>query len=135
MKEMRNTVRALLESKFIPLGLERMGGGTRPTFKIDFRKRNCSNVKRAEIIDMVAGLVSELTKEALGLEVGDTDADADGKDAGKDATQLFTVDLNHAEYTILIEVCQTLCGMSVIPNADAFRNFNLIVMREKAEEE
>jgi len=152
MKEMRTTVRALLETKLLPVGLERrrqrqqlMEGGSAgdneplPTFRIDFRRRNCSNVKRAEVIDMVAGLVSELTEEALlGGEESGVDA---GVDAGKDGSlsssppQLFTVNLKDAEYTVLIEVCQTLCGMSVIPNVDAFHNFNLIVMREKAEEE
>jgi len=92
---------------------------------------------------MVAGLVSELTREALlGCEEHGVDTGAEGGDVGKDVSsssssppQLFTVNLKDAEYTVLIEVCQTLCGMSVIPNVDAFHNFNLIVMREKAEEE
>jgi len=153
--EMRHHLRALLIAKFIPIGVERyrnrtVGGDAEyalPSFKIDFRRRNCSNAKRADVIDMIAGVVAELTEKALAEEQsgGEDSPEVKGSSGDKvvvveeKATlpkkQLFKVDLKDPEYTILIEICQTICGMSVLPNARAFHNFNLIALREKAKSE
>lgn len=74
-------------------------------FSVVIRRRNCSNVTRDQIISKVAALVDN-TK--------------------------FKVDLKTPEYTILIEICRTLCGMSIIRNIHEYENFNLFEIRQKA---
>ena len=80
------------------------------TFKIDFRRRNCSNVTRTQVIDAVAKIMEELTSSN---------------------PNQFSVNLTNPDYTIQIEICKTLCGMSVIKNIHSFHNFNLIEIQEK----
>jgi len=44
-----------------------------------------------------------------------------------DTPQLLSVDLIHPDYTVIIEICQTLCAMSVVKDVkEGFHNFNLI---------
>jgi len=171
MAEMEPAVRALLRSKFLPFGIDhrtkREANGIvtdgeedvnlLPSFKIDFRRRNCSNVERGDVIDMVATLVKELTNgaaedESVGADTAAAKESSDVPDkiveaeeaakvaevvvADGDPTpdtkqQLFRVDLKDPDYTILINICHTLCGMSVVPNPGDFHNFNLTALREK----
>ena len=45
----------------------------------------------------------------------------------------YTVKLKNADVTIVVEICKTLCGISVIDDcAGKFQNFNLHEFREKA---
>lgn len=76
------------------------------TFAISAKKRICSNITRDEIIDTIATIVVELNPDCK-------------------------VDLNNPEATIIVEICRTLCGISVVPrSSDDFHNFNLVAARE-----
>lgn len=71
------------------------------TFAITFKRRNCSNLNRNLVIKIVGDLVSQMFPSCK-------------------------VDLSTPDVTILVEVCGTLCGVSVVENAQDFRKFNLI---------
>ena len=43
---------------------------------------------------------------------------------------LFSVDLTNPDYTVVIEVCRTLCTMSVIKDAHSYQLFNLLKIQE-----
>jgi len=71
------------------------------TFGIVFKRRNCSNLNRAVVIKIVGDIMSQLFPKCK-------------------------VKLDRPDATILVEVCGTLCGMSVIKNCQEYRKFNLI---------
>jgi tRNA acetyltransferase TAN1 len=75
------------------------------TFAISTKRRICSNVTRKEIIDTVAEIVLELNPKCK-------------------------VDLDNPEATITVEICRTLCGISVVPKSHEFHNFSLVTARE-----
>jgi len=94
------------------------------TFAIQFHKRICSSVSRTDVITAVAALMDP---------------------------ELYDVDLKHPEYTIIIEVCRTLVGMSIVPTGDggtdgcngdispeirklpSFEKFNVLELRQFVE--
>jgi tRNA acetyltransferase TAN1 len=46
------------------------------------------------------------------------------------------VQLDNPEITIVVEICKTLCGISIVPRCEEnFGNFNLAVAREKVHPE
>lgn len=71
------------------------------TFAIVFKRRNCSNLNRNLVIKIVGEIMSK-TFPACKVRLDKPDA------------------------TILIEVCGTLCGLSVVENVQDCRKFNLI---------
>jgi tRNA acetyltransferase TAN1 len=83
---------------------------TTKTFAVAARKRNCGNLKTNQIIETVATLVFESIPECK-------------------------VKLENPDVTIVVEVCKTLCGVSVVPRCDEFRNFNLVMAREENKED
>jgi hypothetical protein len=144
-----------------------------PTFKIEFRKRFCTHLKRDSVINIVANAVDTLTQEywenssamhssnattsattdndnVVDDVVDDDDGD-DKQDTGsemKDDTEegkekkekkkcppLFGVDLSNPDYTIIIEICRTLCTMSVVKDAQSFHLFNLAKIQEEVKKE
>merc|ERR1711935_1168443 len=72
---------------------------TTKTFAIVFKRRNCSNLNRNLAIKIVGEIMSEHFPNCK-------------------------VQLDKPDSTILIEVCGTLCGVSVIKNMKECRNFN-----------
>jgi len=99
-----------------------------PSFKIEFRKRHCSHIKRNDVIQSVAAdIVEASTKEYWNQVHKKDDNDAalsneNQKQESSDTPQLFSVD-----QTVIIEICQTLCAMSVVKDVkEGFHNFNLI---------
>jgi tRNA acetyltransferase TAN1 len=81
--------------------LKRYFSPTTKTFAIVFKRRNCSNLNRNLVIKIVGDEMSELFPDCK-------------------------VKLVKPEATILVEVCGTLCGMSVVENIQTYRNFNLM---------
>ena len=81
---------------------------SRITFAINSKRRNCSNVTRDQIISTVASLVDD-TK--------------------------YKVSLKNPKFTILIEICRTLCGISIVKDFDQYDNFNLFEIRQKLKQE
>ena len=80
------------------------------TFAIAAKRRNNGNLKRDQIIDTVAGLVLASNPDCK-------------------------VNLETPEVTIIVEVCKTLCGISIVPSCDKFKNFNLVMVREQQDQE
>ena len=101
-------------------------GDKLPSFKIEFKRRNCNHIRRDEIVEGIANIVQDLTKEHWNEHKNGSEKD------GNAAKQLFRVDLDNPDYSIIIELCRTLCGMSVVANAKSYKNFNLMVVQEEA---
>ena len=74
---------------------------TAKTFAIVFKRRNCSNLNRNLVIKIVGEIMSKKFPACK-------------------------VRLDKPDTTILIEVCGTLCGLSVVENVQDCRKFNLI---------
>ena len=93
------------------------GSATAPTtFAIEFKKRLCTTVTKEDIINNVAQIVV-------------------------DHRPNWKVNLSKPDITILIQVCKTLCGISIIRHTKypEFQrlapNFNVVALREKLQEE
>ena len=83
------------------------------SFGIKFKKRNCGNVTRDQVIDGIVLQVDEATNES------------------------WKVNLDKPDYRVEVQICKTLCGMSILAatGEDAFmtsRNFNLAELRVEA---
>jgi tRNA acetyltransferase TAN1 len=101
--EMAHVARQLF-AKYCPT--ERAPTGAEPiTFAVQMKRRICSNMKRLDVIDLVA----------------------------KEAPAEWKVDLSNPKYTLVVEIMKTLCGMSIIENIKEYGNFNLVEMRERGE--
>jgi tRNA acetyltransferase TAN1 len=83
---------------------------TTKSFAIATKRRICENVRREQIIDTIAKLVVESNPNCK-------------------------VDLENPEMTIVVEVCKTLCGISIIRQCHEFHNFNVETIRENAREQ
>ena len=82
------------------------------TFKVDFKRRNCSHLTRDQVLEAVVPLV-------LGENNG---GGSEKSDAPK---QKYAVDLSDPDFSIRIEVCKTFCGVSILPRQKWCKNFNL----------
>jgi len=111
-KEIENVVKHLIKKVLPPLKLDvdneselktSLNASAKTTFAIAFKKRNCSHILRDQVISTVGLLFNE--------------------------TQ-FKVDLSEPEYTVIIEVCKTLCFLSIIKDIKQYTNFNLMTLRE-----
>lgn len=78
------------------------------TFAVNIKRRNCSSATRDEIINAVAGAVLDLESH----------------------NGAWKVDLKSPEFTIMVEVAKTLCGISIVRDVSSYRNFNLLEIRE-----
>lgn len=174
MEEMEPTVKALLQTYLVPLGVEQFYSnrkkgtesqahqGTKessnndsnlPSFKVDIRRRFCSHLKRDDVIALVANTVQSLTsdfwqslqgdkegvsddiskKEEAGTERDEEEKEqSSSRDEKRNETNLFSVDLTAPDYTIVIEICRTLCTMSVVKDMNSLQQFNLIKIQEDA---
>lgn len=83
---------------------------TTKTFAITAKRRNCQNLPREKIIDVVAAVMEEQ----------------------ETSNRKLKVDLSNPDITIVVEVCKTLCGVSVVENALQYKNFNLLAADEAA---
>ncbi|KAL7476456.1 hypothetical protein ACHAW6_002317 [Cyclotella cf. meneghiniana] len=82
------------------------------TFKVDFKRRNCSHLSRDQVLEAVVPLV-----------LGENNVGGSEKcDAPK---QKYAVDLSDPDFSIRIEVCKTICGVSILPREKWCKNFNL----------
>ena len=83
---------------------------TAGSFAVAVKRRFCqSALPKAKIIDIMAAAVLEKVPTCK-------------------------VDLDHPEVTVVMEICKTMCGLSVIPKChEHFKNFNLAEAREKAQ--
>jgi tRNA(Ser,Leu) C12 N-acetylase TAN1 len=79
------------------------------SFAIEAKRRMCDNITRGQIIDTVAQLVLDAIPECK-------------------------VQLENPEVTIVVEICKSMCGISVIQRCAEFRNFNLVTARERKDD-
>jgi len=102
------------------------------TFKIDFKRRNCSHLTRNKVIDAVTPMVlSEMTD----TDEHDVDEGKDKLDRKDDGMrQKIAVNLTDPDFSIRIETCKTLCGISVLPRETWYKKFNLAELRETSSE-
>ena len=82
--EIKATSEALLEKFFFPFSYK--------SFAVSVQKRLCNNVKKPEIIDIIAGRI----------------LDRDPK---------YKVSLENPDVTIVVEFARTLCGIAIAPNS------------------
>jgi len=79
------------------------------SFSIQVKRRNCGHLTRDQIIEGVAGVVGQMTTA-------------------------WTVKLREPDVIVMVEICKTLCGISILTASEqsVARNFNLAELRTKA---
>lgn len=85
------------------------------TFKVDFKRRNCSHLSTNTVIEAITPMLME--------DHSNNDNDNGNVLIAKD--QKFSVNLTDPDFAIRIEVCKTLCGISILPREEWYKNFNL----------
>lgn len=113
LEEIQQTVRALLDQVLEALPVKSTVTSTSAlptTFCVQVKRRNCGHVTRDQIIDTVGAVIDQATKE-----------------------DPWKVNLRQPDYTIWVEICKTLTGVSVFPSSvqNMSRNFNLAEIRER----
>jgi tRNA(Ser,Leu) C12 N-acetylase TAN1 len=114
LEEIQQTVRALLDQVLEALPAKskstETSASTSTSFCVQVKRRNCGHVTRDQIIDTVGGVVEQATKE-----------------------DPWKVNLRQPDYTVWIEICKTLTGVSIFPSSvqNMSRNFNLAEIREQ----
>lgn len=84
------------------------------TFSIQPKRRNCSILNSKEIIECVADQVVQTTSTSP-------------------MSKPWKVDLRQPDFTIQVEICKTLCGVSIFSKSylSFVRNFNLAEIRSR----
>eukprot|EP00557_Chaetoceros_sp_GSL56_P004951 CAMPEP_0176494716 /NCGR_PEP_ID=MMETSP0200_2-20121128/10261_1 /TAXON_ID=947934 /ORGANISM="Chaetoceros sp., Strain GSL56" /LENGTH=423 /DNA_ID=CAMNT_0017892525 /DNA_START=52 /DNA_END=1323 /DNA_ORIENTATION=- len=149
LEEIKANVRELIRKYLLPIGVEQMNKdgdhgltsgdhgstSTLPTFKIEFKRRNCSHIRREEVVQATADVIQMLTEEYwTNKNKKMVKQDSSSSGSSRSSESLFRVDLTDAQYTIIIEICRTLCGMSIVENAKSYKNFNLLVVQDQVGE-
>ena len=73
------------------------------TFKVEIKRRLCAHLTRDQVIEAITPVVLG------GLQEG----------------YKFSVNLSDPDFSIRIETCKTLCGISILPRDSWYKNFNL----------
>lgn len=91
------------------------------SFKIDIKRRLCSHLTRDQVIEAITPILlgSDNNKE---------------EDAEKKYGCKFSVKLTDPDFAIRIEVIKTLCGISILPRQEWYRNFNLAELIDAKED-
>jgi len=144
MEEIEVNVRELIKTFLLPRGIDHAhqrehdkniaddkGDDNLPSFKIEFKHRNCTHIRRDLVVESIAGIIQDLTKEYWNNVCKDGASSEETMEEKK--KELFRVDLTNPQYTIIIEICRTLCGMSVVSNATSFKKFNLLMAQEEVD--
>jgi len=116
MGEIERCAEALVKEHMSGALLENVDDGAdteKETFRIDFRRRNCSHLKRDAVIDIVAGKV-DMEKFAVKL--------------GKSGE----VGMQGADFVIMVDVCRTFVMMGIVRRED--RMVEVTVPEELCEE-
>jgi len=106
------------------------------TFKIDFKRRNCSHLSTMKVVEAITPMLlsDDDDKQTGGDGSNKNDKNGDtcreqvleiNEDERIDKGQTYAVNLTDPDFAIRIEVCRTFCGISVLPREEWYRNFNL----------
>ena len=89
------------------------------SFKVDMKRRLCSHLTRDQVIDAITPIVLGCsdTAEEEGGEVDGTQK--------KNGCATFSVNLSDPDFAIRIEIVKTLCGISILPREQWYKNFNI----------
>jgi len=79
--------------------------GKEVTFKLEIKRRLCSHLTREQVIESVTPVVMGGLEEMPGYK--------------------FSVNLSDPDFSIRIETCKSLCGVSILPREAWYKNFNL----------
>lgn len=109
------------------------------TFKVDFKRRNCSHLSRDQVIDALMPIVVGDVKVAEGGKESAGCVDTNNGKVKKvseknNAICQFSVDLTDPDISIRVEVCKTLCGISILPRENWHKNFNLAELNQASSE-
>jgi tRNA(Ser,Leu) C12 N-acetylase TAN1 len=109
LNEIKAVTKSLLQNYFTSSNLLSTRSNDTITFKIDFKKRNCSHLSRDQIYEALVPMV-------LG-----------GPATDHDSKQKFAVNLTDPDFSIRIEVCKTFGGISILDRQRllTLKNFNL----------
>ncbi len=129
IEEVKANATELIKDYLMPKAISSASdkGSTLPSFKIEFKRRNCDHMRRTEIVDIIANIVKDQTDRYWKEHPHE-----DNRDVSK---PLFRVDLGNPDYTIIIEFCRTLCGMSIVANTNSYKKFNLMVLQDQCSED
>lgn len=114
MEEITVAFRALLDHYILPQIPDK---SVQKSYAIKFKKRNCCNVNRDQVIHGIVDQVDRVTKDFPNKE--------------------WKVDLGNPDYRIQVEVCKTLCGISMLEASGedgrmVKHNYNVADMRATA---
>jgi tRNA(Ser,Leu) C12 N-acetylase TAN1 len=79
---------------------------TTKTFGIVVQRRHCDSLTRSQIIDTIGTIISDMIPTCV-------------------------VQLQKPDVTIMVEICKTICGISVIADYDRYRKFNLFTAKDE----
>ena len=83
------------------------------SFKIDIKRRLCSHLTRDQVIEAITPIL-------LGSDSSTEEEDPEKKYGCK-----FSVNLSNPDFAIRIEIIKTLCGISILPREEWYKNFNV----------
>lgn len=90
--------------------LPRYFPSTTQTFAIVMKRRSCERLQRDAIIDTIATIVLQIAPHCK-------------------------AQMEQPDLTIMVEICRSLCGISVLKNYHRYKNFNLFTLEEEAKQE
>lgn len=91
------------------------------SFKIDIKRRLCAHLTRDQVIETITPML-------LGSD-NNTEEDPEKKYGCK-----FSVNLSDPDFAIRIEVIKTLCGISILPRQEWYKNFNVAELIDAKED-
>jgi len=99
-------VSTLLLKRFLPKFQTILSKGSKEiTFKLEIKRRLCAHLKSMQVIEAITPLVLGGVEEVPGYT--------------------FKVNLSNPDFSVRIEMCKGLCGISILPREDWYKNFNL----------
>jgi len=121
--EINLVVKSLLQT-YLPSIIQKYkpsdaAGGT-ISFKIDIKRRLCAHLTRDQVIETITPML-------LGSD--NTEEDPEKKYGCK-----FSVNLSDPDFAIRIEVIKTLCGISILPRQEWYKNFNVAELIDATED-
>lgn len=88
------------------------------SFKIDIKRRLCSHLTRDQVIEAITPIL-------LGSGGGGGGVSTEEEGPEKKYGCKFSVNLSNPDFAIRIEIIKTLCGISILPREQWYKNFNV----------